>query len=309
MVIKVAKPKTSIRQRASAIKHKQDALRPKKVVVPIKKKIIVKKVVKPIVKTISKKIIKPAAKSIVKPATVKVAKPTVKPTLKKVIRPTTKPIIRPAVSKVAKPIIKSATKPVTRPATIVTSRKISGNIEEKLIENFISLQKVMVNLSVKFDGLSNQISKLLQLFEISAKSLAEKDFNQEKQVGDTVEIKDKVTNLFEQNKVIARGLTILHEKMFGEEIPLPPQAQPPAQGPPKQRMPMAGQHPPQPMPRAPPPQGPPIRRGIPPPPRGPPQQAPQAPQQTEDSYEKSLSNPNPSQQQFKKLPGPTGQSV
>ena len=42
-----------------------------------------------------------------------------------------------------------------------------------LVENFVSLQKVMTNLSIKFDNLSMQISKLLELFEISAKTLAE----------------------------------------------------------------------------------------------------------------------------------------
>ncbi|MBI2056746.1 hypothetical protein HYT91_00645, partial [Candidatus Pacearchaeota archaeon] len=43
----------------------------------------------------------------------------------------------------------------------VSSNK--GNLEIKLVENFVSLQKVMTNLSVRFDELSNQISKLLEL--------------------------------------------------------------------------------------------------------------------------------------------------
>ena len=37
--------------------------------------------------------------------------------------------------------------------------------EKILVENFVALQKVMVNLSIKFDNLSGQISKLLELFE------------------------------------------------------------------------------------------------------------------------------------------------
>ncbi len=48
------------------------------------------------------------------------------------------------------------------------------HIEKTLIENFVNLQKVLTNLAVKFEGLSDQISKLLQLFEISAKSFVEK---------------------------------------------------------------------------------------------------------------------------------------
>jgi len=281
MVTKVTKPVNSIRQRASVLKQKQTALKPKKIVVPAPKKII-----KSTPKIVPKKIIKP----------------TTKPVIKRFATPTKKPISKVAPKKILKPITRPIVKRFVKPITTHAPVKISGNMEEKLIENFISLQKVMVNLSVKFDGLSGQISKLLQLFEISAKSLAEKDFNQEKQVNYAKGMDEKVTNMFEQNKVIARGLTLLHEKMLGEEIPLPPQ-----QAPPQQRMP-AGQPQQQIPPRAPPRGPPPIRRGLPPPPRGqPPQQAP--PQQSADNYEKSLSTPDPSQQQFKKLPGPSGQSV
>ena len=95
------------------------------------------------------------------------------------------------------------------------------NLEKILIENFVSLQKVMVNLSVKFESLSTQISKLLNLFEISAKALAEKDFKTEKEDKDMKKIGEKIDNIFEQNKVIARGLTLLHEKP-GQESFMPP---------------------------------------------------------------------------------------
>ncbi|NMB66704.1 hypothetical protein GYA25_01435, partial [Candidatus Woesearchaeota archaeon] len=46
---------------------------------------------------------------------------------------------------------------------------IEEGINNKLIENFVSLQRVMTNLAVKLEDLSSQISKLLELFEISAK--------------------------------------------------------------------------------------------------------------------------------------------
>jgi len=42
--------------------------------------------------------------------------------------------------------------------------------EKLLIENFVKLQKVMTNQATKLENLTLQISKLLQLFEISAKS-------------------------------------------------------------------------------------------------------------------------------------------
>jgi RNA-binding protein YhbY len=97
-----------------------------------------------------------------------------------------------------------------------TTKSTEPQIERVLVENFVSLQKVMVNLSVKFDGLTKQISKLLDLFEISAKELAKKDIESDK-AGKNKKIIEKIDNLFEQNKVIARGLTLIHEKIPGEE--------------------------------------------------------------------------------------------
>ena len=41
--------------------------------------------------------------------------------------------------------------------------------EELLIGNFIELQKVMTNLSIKFENLSDNISNLLTIFELSAR--------------------------------------------------------------------------------------------------------------------------------------------
>ena len=85
------------------------------------------------------------------------------------------------------------------------------DINDVLVENFISLQNVMTNLTLKFDGLSSQIAKLLELFEVSAKSLAEKDFESDKGNENSKEIIEKLDNLITQNKTIARGLTLMHE--------------------------------------------------------------------------------------------------
>ena len=93
----------------------------------------------------------------------------------------------------------------------------SNSTEKILIENFVSLQKVMTNLSIKFDNLSNQITKLLELFEISAKTLVEKNFDFGGSNEQNKEIIKKIDNLAEQNKVIAKGLTLIHEKIPGAE--------------------------------------------------------------------------------------------
>lgn len=106
------------------------------------------------------------------------------------------------------------------------------NVNKILIENFVSLQKVMTNLSSKFDNLAGQISKLLELFEISAKALAEKDFGDEKEKKDNKKVLEKIDNLLEQNKIIARGVTLLHESSHEQKFenpfpgkPIPPQPQ------------------------------------------------------------------------------------
>ena len=59
-------------------------------------------------------------------------------------------------------------------ATTKKKAMSKAELEQALIDNFTNLQKVLTNLSIKFEDLSNNMSKLLQLFEISAKSFAEK---------------------------------------------------------------------------------------------------------------------------------------
>ena len=123
---------------------------------------------------------------------------------------------------------KSKTKSKKRKPAIRTPRisKDDAKLGRVLIENFVGLQKVMVNLSVKFDDLSNKISKLLELFEISAKTLAEKDLTVEKTARDDTRIMKEMGNLSEQNKIIARGLTLMHNKLSeepGEPIERQPQ--------------------------------------------------------------------------------------
>ncbi len=105
-------------------------------------------------------------------------------------------------------------------------------LQQAILENFVSLQRVLTNLTVKFDGLSDNISKLLQLFEISAKSFIKK----QEDLGGSEEkaMLNRLDTLLDQNKTIAKGLTLMEEKIrhriYGEqgENPMPkmPQNQP-----------------------------------------------------------------------------------
>jgi hypothetical protein len=108
-------------------------------------------------------------------------------------------------------------KPKTTRKRIIPKKKIGEreDFEQTLLDNFVSLQKVLTNLAVKFDSLSDQMSKLLELFEISAKSFAEKSSKTDID-GESF---DKLDTLLEQNKTIARGIMLIEEKMRNKIVP------------------------------------------------------------------------------------------
>jgi len=98
----------------------------------------------------------------------------------------------------------------------VKKRKSSGEKkmtarerEELLIENFVGLQSAMTNMSIKFGGLSDNISKLLQIFEESAKNFVSGGKS------DDAEMLNKIDSLLNQNKTIAKGLVLMEGKLRG----------------------------------------------------------------------------------------------
>jgi len=99
----------------------------------------------------------------------------------------------------------------TEPKKQVLSK---AELEQTLINNFTNLQRVLTNLAVKFDDLSANISKLLQLFEISAKSFAEKYSGEIEETPKTdKQFIKKLDSLLDQNKTIARGIMLMEEKI------------------------------------------------------------------------------------------------
>jgi hypothetical protein len=105
--------------------------------------------------------------------------------------------------------------------TIPIEIEQKNNMEKVLIENFVSLQRVMTNLALKFENLSGQLSKLLELFEISAKTLAEKGPVTEQKMEIDPKITEKLNSLLDQNRVIAKGVAMLYEKSMPEEQEYP----------------------------------------------------------------------------------------
>lgn len=99
-----------------------------------------------------------------------------------------------------------------------TKRK-NGEIEEKLLHNLVELQKVHASLAEKFDSLSKQISSLLNLFETTARTFASNPMNQVSEKDR--EFLDKVDKLLEQNKTIAKGLTMVEERIRDRAVTKP----------------------------------------------------------------------------------------
>lgn len=123
---------------------------------------------------------------------------------------------------------KTTTKRISHPNQKIVIQQAPAPKESKvdavLIENFVSLQRVLTNLSIKLDNVATQMTKLLDLFEISAKALAEKDFDLK---GDSKEVLEKLDTVLDQNKTLARGLTLMHERvppmeMYQQQPPMRP---------------------------------------------------------------------------------------
>jgi hypothetical protein len=102
--------------------------------------------------------------------------------------------------------------------------------EELLIENFVGLQHAMTNMSVKFGALSDNLSRLLQIFEESAKNFVSGG------KPDDAEMLSKIDSLLNQNKTIAKGLVLMEGKLRGRNenvvpVNVPPRMSTPSSGP------------------------------------------------------------------------------
>ena len=89
------------------------------------------------------------------------------------------------------------------------------NIDKALVDNFVALQKVMTDMASRFDELSNNISKLLEIFETSAKSLSEKDVDFDK---NNSEINSKLDKILDQNKTLSRNMSMFGNRNNVEEM-------------------------------------------------------------------------------------------
>lgn len=112
----------------------------------------------------------------------------------------------------------------TRSVHHTTHTQSPHQLEERLIDNLVQLQKVHTDLADKFHALSKQIESLVGLFELSARAFA-KQVNVPGAEKDR-EFLDKIDRLLDQNKTIAKGLTLMEEKMRERLYGAQPQASP-----------------------------------------------------------------------------------
>lgn len=129
----------------------------------------------------------------------------------------------------------------TKKAKREHAEKVRVEMQPVLVDNFVALQKVMVNLASKFDNVNTQLTKLLDIFETSAKTLAKKGFKLEagEEGANNDAVLEKLSELSEQNKVIARGMTLMHEAVTAPEPIMMPPAPMPAPAPMPTMMPPA----------------------------------------------------------------------
>jgi hypothetical protein len=107
----------------------------------------------------------------------------------------------------------------------------NANSQKLLLENFISLQKILTNLTVKIDETDKKLSKMLELFEAASKSYGQGRMAPSAGVPQAVqdarlkEIAGKIDILMEQNRDIAKGIILL-EQVTSERTETPEELKP-----------------------------------------------------------------------------------
>ena len=99
-----------------------------------------------------------------------------------------------------------------RSTSSTSSIRTSRELDHEVLKNLVELQKVHINLAEKFDHLSKEISHLLALFELTARNFA-KNVPQTAEYQKDKDFLDKIDRLLEQNKVLAKGLSIMEDQI------------------------------------------------------------------------------------------------
>jgi hypothetical protein len=93
--------------------------------------------------------------------------------------------------------------------------------DDILVDNFVGLQKAMVNVSVKFGELTDRIDKLLDIYQKAADVFVEKQI---KEADKRIDLDKKVNTVMEQNRVLSRRRTPVPQRRLAPQMPRPPMA-------------------------------------------------------------------------------------
>lgn len=87
-----------------------------------------------------------------------------------------------------------------------------------LIENSIALQKVLTNLATNIDVLSKDVKRMVELFEEADKAFVtgKRPVAGKMEKTDTKILHDRLDELIEQNKVMAKGIMLLESCLRGK---------------------------------------------------------------------------------------------
>ncbi len=83
---------------------------------------------------------------------------------------------------------------------------------DSLIESSVVLQKTVIELASNFNELSKQITKLLNLFEDTAKEIAEKNLSIVEET-DNETVLEKIQKIIEDNNKIKKDLSEIKQKL------------------------------------------------------------------------------------------------
>ena len=101
-------------------------------------------------------------------------------------------------------------------------KSVSSSDSEKttvdlVIETSIALQKVVTELAINMKKLSLEVSEMLELFKEATKSIDSEKADDEIRKSDIEELKSRLDELTEQNKVIAKGILLLESSVSPKE--------------------------------------------------------------------------------------------
>ena len=98
-------------------------------------------------------------------------------------------------------------------------RERSSDEIKLIIENSVALQKVVTDLALNLKKLSGDVSEMLELFKAATKTISEGKAEEAVKKSDIEELKAKVDELSDQNKVIAKGILLLESTLKPKEYP------------------------------------------------------------------------------------------